>query len=136
MSYKGFEYWYNKKTKEVMSDPNYTKMVLIETAGVDGIDGIKAICDRIGFEPCMRDVKSGKFYIYGGDEIEGLELTENISTLTPTEIKIANMVKQARRNLEIAEEMGIGEGTVRTHMRSIFRKLKIKSRAELIIKEL
>ena len=56
--------------------------------------------------------------------------------LTPTEYKIAILVKQAKRNKEIAEVLKISEGTVRTHLRSIFRKLKIKSRAELIIKEL
>jgi DNA-binding CsgD family transcriptional regulator len=56
--------------------------------------------------------------------------------LTSTEYKIALLVKQAKRNQQIADELGIGEGTVRTHLRSIFKKLKIKSRAELIIKEL
>ena len=56
--------------------------------------------------------------------------------LTPTEQKITSLVKQAKRNREIADIMEISEGTVRTHLRSIFRKLKIKSRAELIIKEL
>jgi DNA-binding CsgD family transcriptional regulator len=56
--------------------------------------------------------------------------------LTPREYKVVLLIKQAKRNKEIAEELGIGEGTVRTHMRSIFKKLKIKSRAELIIKDL
>jgi len=56
--------------------------------------------------------------------------------LTPTEHEVAKLVKQAKRNKEIADIIEIGEGTVRTHLRSIFRKLKIKSRAELIIKEL
>jgi DNA-binding CsgD family transcriptional regulator len=56
--------------------------------------------------------------------------------LTPTEIKIAELVKKAKRNKEIADITRISEGTVRTHLRSIFKKLKIKSRTELIIKEL
>ena len=56
--------------------------------------------------------------------------------LTPTEMKITELVKQAKRNKEIADVLGITEGTVRTHMRSIFVKLNVKSRAELIIKEL
>ena len=56
--------------------------------------------------------------------------------LTPMEYKIVQQVKQAKRNKAIAEELGITEGTVRTHLRNIFIKLKIKSRAELIIKEL
>lgn len=75
----------------------------------------------------------------GGDSVWDYELFSFDSLdeiFTPTEIKIIMLVKQAKRNKEIAEIMGITEGTVRTHLRSIFRKLKIKSRAELIIKEL
>jgi DNA-binding CsgD family transcriptional regulator len=61
---------------------------------------------------------------------------QNNPALTEMEYEVAMLVKQAKRNKEIADELGIAEGTVRTHLRSIFKKLKIKSRAELIIKEL
>lgn len=56
--------------------------------------------------------------------------------LTPTEAKIADLAAKGLTNRQIAVELGIAEGTIRTHMRSIFQKLKIKSRTELIIKKL
>lgn len=60
----------------------------------------------------------------------------NNVALTEMEWEVTQLVKKAMRNKEIAQELGIAEGTVRTHLRSIFRKLNIKSRAELIIKEI
>jgi DNA-binding NarL/FixJ family response regulator len=56
--------------------------------------------------------------------------------LTLIEFKIILLVKQAKCNKYIAKELGIAEGTVRNYMHNIFIKLKVKSRAELIIKEL
>ena len=55
--------------------------------------------------------------------------------LTPMEYKVIQLVKEAKRNKEIASELGITVGTVRAHLRNIFLKLNIKSRAELIIKK-
>lgn len=56
--------------------------------------------------------------------------------LTLTEIKIALLIKQAKSNKDIATTLRITEGTVKAHLHSIYTKLKIKSRAELIIREL
>jgi two-component system nitrate/nitrite response regulator NarL len=51
--------------------------------------------------------------------------------LTPKENKIAELAKQGLTNRQIAEELGIAEGTIRTHISRILIKLKIKSRKEL-----
>jgi DNA-binding NarL/FixJ family response regulator len=51
--------------------------------------------------------------------------------LTPTESKIADLAKQGMTNRQIAAELGIAEGTIRTHMSRILTKLRIKSRKEL-----
>ena len=128
------EYYYNKKTKEALHREDYLKLLKKETEGVKSLDGIMAIERRLGFDFCYRDNK-GIFTKPDGTILNGLEET-NLQTMTPSEYKVTQLVKQAKRNKEIADIMGIGEGTVRTHLRSIFRKLKIKSRAELIIREL
>ncbi|HEY5585696.1 MAG TPA: LuxR C-terminal-related transcriptional regulator [Ruminiclostridium sp.] len=53
-------------------------------------------------------------------------------TLTPTEQRIADLIKQeSLTNRQIAERLGIAEGTVRTHMSRILIKLNIKSRNEI-----
>lgn len=58
-----------------------------------------------------------------------------MNSLTSTEKLICEILSATgASNKDIAEKLGIGEGTVRTHLRSIFQKYDVKSRAELIVK--
>lgn len=56
-----------------------------------------------------------------------------LSTLTDREYEIAGLIRAGLRNREIADRCGLTEGTVKVHLHSIFQKLSIKSRSELII---
>ena len=56
-----------------------------------------------------------------------------LSTLTDREMEIAGLIRAGLRNREIAARCGLTEGTVKVHLHSIFQKLGIKSRSELII---
>jgi DNA-binding CsgD family transcriptional regulator len=56
--------------------------------------------------------------------------------LTKRESEIVALIKQAKNNKDIAIALGLSHGTVRQHLKSVFIKLNVKSRAELIIKEL
>lgn len=51
--------------------------------------------------------------------------------LTPREMTVASLVGMGLRNGGIADELGIGKGTVRTHLCNIYRKWRVRSRAEL-----
>ncbi len=52
-------------------------------------------------------------------------------SLTPREQMITGMVGDGLRNKEIANRLGISEGTVKVHLHSIFHKLGIQSRVAL-----
>ncbi|GEM_PF-932741 len=52
--------------------------------------------------------------------------------LTSREVEIAALASMAYRNDEIAKRLDIGTKTVEKHLSSIFRKLKVRSRAQLI----
>lgn len=52
--------------------------------------------------------------------------------LTPREIEIVFQVCKGLTNLEIARVLFISEGTVKNHLKRIFSKLMVKSRARLI----
>jgi DNA-binding NarL/FixJ family response regulator len=52
--------------------------------------------------------------------------------LTPRESEVLAQLQQRRSNAQIAAELHIGVETVRTHARSIFRKLGVTSRRELL----
>lgn len=56
-----------------------------------------------------------------------------LSALTDRELEIAGLIRAGLRNREIAARCGLTEGTVKVHLHSIFQKLGIKSRSELII---
>ena len=51
--------------------------------------------------------------------------------LTPTEVKVAELVAQGLTNGQIGERMFISLETVKTHVRHVFAKLDVRSRAEL-----
>lgn len=57
----------------------------------------------------------------------------SLSALTERELEIAGLIRAGLRNREIAARCTLTEGTVKVHLHSIFQKLGIKSRSELII---
>jgi DNA-binding NarL/FixJ family response regulator len=63
----------------------------------------------------------------GGVGRLGLEGAE----LTAREAEVSELLQDGRSNAEIAEELSIGIETVRTHARSVYRKLGVPSRREL-----
>lgn len=54
--------------------------------------------------------------------------------LTPREREILELLLQASRAKQIAVKMHISSETVRTHIRSIYRKLEVSTRSELILR--
>jgi DNA-binding NarL/FixJ family response regulator len=63
----------------------------------------------------------------GGVDRLGLEGSD----LTAREAEVLELLQDGRTNSEIAEQLSIGIETVRTHARSIYRKLGVPSRREL-----
>jgi predicted ATPase/DNA-binding CsgD family transcriptional regulator len=52
-------------------------------------------------------------------------------SLTPTELKVVELVAQGLTNPQVAERMFVAPSTVKTHLSHIYRKLEVHSRAEL-----
>jgi DNA-binding NarL/FixJ family response regulator len=67
----------------------------------------------------------------GGVERLSREGTEG-AELTKRESDVLELLQDGRTNAEIAEQLSIGIETVRTHARSIYRKLRVPSRRELV----
>ena len=57
----------------------------------------------------------------------------NGRSLTKRETEIVRLVSQGLANKVVAEELGVTEGTVKIHLHSIYRKLRVSSRTELIL---
>lgn len=56
-----------------------------------------------------------------------------IADLTKREREIVATLSQGLKNKEIADRLHISEGTVRTHLSSIFAKLGVPDRLKLIV---
>jgi DNA-binding NarL/FixJ family response regulator len=54
--------------------------------------------------------------------------------LTSREMQIAKLVAKGRANKQIAAELEISEWTVSTHLRRIFAKLDVDTRAAMVVK--
>ncbi|MHB8910401.1 MAG: PAS domain S-box protein [Syntrophales bacterium] len=55
-------------------------------------------------------------------------LSTSFRKLTPTEIQIAELIKQGKKSKEIAELFGVAVGTVITHRNNIRKKLNLKAK--------
>lgn len=90
--------------------------------------------DRDELLGALAAVAAGKAYIQG-------EVTETLmktisgqetgtSLLSPRETEILVLVSRGLENKQIATELGISEATVKTHLKGVFNRLDVSSRAE------
>jgi DNA-binding CsgD family transcriptional regulator len=56
--------------------------------------------------------------------------------LSPREREVVRMVGQGCTNQAVADSLGISQWTVSTHLRRIFAKLQVNSRAAMVAREL
>lgn len=62
------------------------------------------------------------------------ELGPDLTGLTPRETEVAGCARRGLRNREIAELLSLSEYTVKQMLKSVFRKLGVRSRTELAMK--
>jgi DNA-binding NarL/FixJ family response regulator len=56
-----------------------------------------------------------------------------VEELTARELEVLVLIAGAASNTEIAEQLYVGESTVKTHISSIFMKLGVRDRAAAIV---
>lgn len=61
------------------------------------------------------------------------ELTRGISELTERELEVTRLVARGMTNSEIASELHLGEGTVKTHVTAVLSKLDLTNRAQIVV---
>ncbi|HKA56412.1 MAG TPA: response regulator transcription factor [Candidatus Binatia bacterium] len=87
---------------------------------------------EVWLEPAMvATVLSKLAHPRGGRQKSSEEV--KIATLTPREREVIALVGKGLRNRQIAQRLCISETTVRHHLSSIFSKLEVAERLELVI---
>jgi len=80
---------------------------------------------------CIRDVLAGKTYLAPA---AAAKLAEGVTRvqLTPRELATLRLMADGKSNKEIANELGISDRTVKTHLGHLFEKLGVTSRTEAV----
>jgi DNA-binding NarL/FixJ family response regulator len=65
-------------------------------------------------------------------ELRGFSSPRKVAELTEAEQRVASLATDGLANKEIAAALGVALRTVETHLTSAYRKLDVRSRAELL----
>lgn len=81
---------------------------------------------------CIRSVRDGQARELG--RMKGrLSNRGALQSLTPREAEVLECIARGRSNRAVAEMLGIGEGTVKTHLRRAYDKLYARNRTEAVV---
>ena len=88
---------------------------------------------------CLDKVQAGGTWIDPELAARIEDLSETFSgakrpSLAPRERQLIRFVRQGLRNKEIAQELGVTEGTVKVYLHGIFEKLSVSTRTELAVR--
>jgi two-component system nitrate/nitrite response regulator NarL len=104
-------------------------------AGVDGV--VLKNADPAYLLDCLETVRDGGTWIDPDlkARVKQLESSSDArAALAPREKELIAQVRQGLRNREIAERLGVTEGTVKVYLHAIYEKLGIANRTELAIR--
>lgn len=135
--------------RRVRSNGNKMKVVLL-TAAIDDASLVEARALRVqgmvlkNSDPaylleCLERVSRGGRW-HDPELVERAEeLSEKLGdregpALSPRERELIKLVSQGLRNREIAEKLGVTEGTIKVYLHNVFDKLGVSSRTELAIR--
>lgn len=96
---------------------------------------------KLELAEAIRDVMNGLVYLPRGYEPprdeprdpKATDLAARLSTLTPQQLRVLQMLRQGMLNKQIAFELDVGETTVKAHVSEILRKLNVASRTQAVI---
>lgn len=135
--------------RRIRADKNPLRVVLL-TAAIDDSALIEAKSLKVqgivlkNSDPaylldCLNRVRLGRAWIDPelGDRARLLAEAARRTTrapLAPRERQLIGFVRKGLRNREIAEQLGVTEGTVKVYIHAVFDKLGVASRTELAIR--
>lgn len=85
---------------------------------------------------CLDRVREGGDWIDPALRDRATEVRDGVGrvSLSPRERELVSLVRQGLRNRDIAERLGVTEGTVKVYLHSVFEKTGVANRTELAIR--
>ena len=89
----------------------------------------------------IRSVMEGAIYVPetyeartpDADSVDRADMVQRLSTLTPQQLRVLQMLRQGLLNKQIAYELSVSEATVKAHVSAILDKLGVDSRTQAVI---
>ena len=97
---------------------------------VDPVSLARSIQDAAAGRFLLDDTLTRRVIVRLGSALRRRSAPPLASPLTPREAEILQMVSQGKGNKAIASRFSLSEGTVKSHLRNIYRKLRVQNRAE------
>ncbi len=133
--------------RQLRSSKSKVKVILL-TAGIDDaalleakalkVDGmVLKNSDPAFLLECLDSVSHGRQWIdseLGGRVHQLAHRSSQPVPLAPRERQLIGFVRKGLRNKEIAEQIGVTEGTVKAYLHAMFEKLGVNNRTELAIR--
>ena len=107
------------------------RMVGVLKAGAQGY--VRKDADPEILLAAVRAVARGRTFI---DPSVGGRVAGVVEELTPREIEVVRLLAAGQSNKEIADQLEIGEETVKTHVGRVLAKLRAENRAQAVIQAL
>ena len=127
---------YNKNLKILILDGKQNINLFINSVKLEINGYITDILDKEEFEYIVKQIIKGKSF-YDGDLVRksfvSKKFIKDNQVLTCREHDVLYQVAKGLSNKEIADNLHITEFTVKKHISSIFSKLNLKSRQDIII---
>ncbi len=124
--------------------------VILLTAGIDDSSLVEARSLKVqgmvlkNSDPaylldCLDSVRHGRTWmdpelVQRARKLASASNSNNSTQLAPRERQLITFVRRGLRNREIAEQLGVTEGTVKVYLHAIFEKLGVNTRTELAMR--
>jgi DNA-binding NarL/FixJ family response regulator len=104
-------------------------------ADPESIDELAEIIERICADVPVMTAEERQELIAAWQRqvVEDEELLDRMRRLSPRELLVLESLAAGERSTEIADSLGVAESTVRTHVRSIRRKLSVDSQLRAVL---
>lgn len=94
------------------------------SSGADLLDAIRIVLDGgIFVPPGLADQDERR---------RGMPIHERFG-LTAAQMRVLDLLTQGKANKEIADLLGLSEGTIKVHVSAIFKAMKVSSRAQALV---